>query len=163
MKTRGSASSARTADVGPLFLRAGIGTVFAWHGWQKFDGGVSEFAGFLASLDVPAAEVVAWLQVAAEGIGGLLLVAGLFTRFVTLPLIAAMIGAIWLVKADVGFVVPGAAGAELETVLLAGLVGLLFLGPGRLSLDSLLGMENGVELHDPALAPRTLRPPHGAR
>jgi putative oxidoreductase len=145
MKAPGPSSLGRVADLGPLFLRVGAGTVFAWHGWQKFDAGVSGYAGFLDSLHVPAPEVVAWLQVGAEGIGGLLLIAGLFTRFAVLPLIAVMVGAIWLVKADVGFIVADAAGAELETVLLAGLLGLLFMGPGRLSLDAILGMETSAQ------------------
>lgn len=113
----------------------------AWHGWQKLDGGVGNFAGVLESLDVPAPELVAWLQTIAEGIGGLLLIAGLFTRLVTLPLIGILIGALLLVKVDVGFIVPDAAGAELDVALLAGLFGLLFIGPGRVSLDAMLGLE----------------------
>jgi len=48
------------------------------------------------------------------------------------------------VKVDVGFVVGDATGAELETGLLAGLLGLLFIGPGRLSIDGALGMETAV-------------------
>jgi putative oxidoreductase len=142
MKSLGSTALGRFDYLGPLFLRIGVGVVFAWHGWIKFhDLGVGNFAKFLGSLNVPAPEVVAWLQVTAEGVGGLLLIVGLFTRFVTLPLIAVMIGAILMVKADVGFIVQGAAGAELDTALLAGLLGLLFIGPGRLSLDSMLGLE----------------------
>lgn len=144
MRPLGSSPLGRAADLGPLCLRVGVGVVMAWHGWQKFDGGVSNFAGFLESLNVPAHEVVAWLQVFAEGIGGLLLIAGLLTRLVTLPLIAVLIGAIWLVKVDVGFIVPNAAGAELDTALLAGLFGLLFIGPGRLSLDAMLGLETSA-------------------
>lgn len=144
MKALGDSSVGRTADLGPLFMRVGIGVVFAWHGWQKLDGGVDNFAGFLDSLGVPLPTLVAWLQVAAEGIGGLLLIAGLLTRLATIPLIAIMIGAIWLVKADVGFIVADAAGAELETVLLAGLLGLLFIGPGRISLDAVAGMETSA-------------------
>jgi putative oxidoreductase len=142
MKSLGSTALGRFDYLGPLFLRVGVGVVFAWHGWQKFNNlGVANFAKFLGSLNVPAPEVVAWLQVAAEGIGGLLLVVGLLTRFVTLPLIAVMIGAILMVKADVGFIVTPVAGAELEVALLAGLLGLLFIGPGRLSLDWMFGLE----------------------
>jgi putative oxidoreductase len=135
------ASIGRAADLGPLLIRLGVGTVFAVHGWQKLDADVSNFAGYLESLDVPLPEVVAWLQTLAEGVGGILLVLGLFTRLVTLPLIATMVGAILLVKDDVGFVEPDAMGAELDVALLAGLLGLLFLGPGRYSLDAIMGME----------------------
>jgi len=145
MKPVGSSSFGRAADFGPLFLRLGLGTVFAWHGWQKLDGGVDAYAGFLGSLDIPAPELMAWLQIAAEGIGGLLLIAGLFTRFVTLPLIVVMVGAIWLVKAEVGFIVADIAGFELEVTILSGLLGLLFMGPGRISLDGILGMEASAQ------------------
>lgn len=47
-------------------------------------------------------DAVAWLVTTAELVGGALLVVGLLTRLVTLPLIATLIGAIILVKADAG-------------------------------------------------------------
>jgi len=144
MKAIGSSMLGRAADLGPLLLRVGVGVVFAVHGWQKFDGGVSNFAPFLQSLNVPAPELVAWLQTIAEGVGGLMLIAGVLTRLVTVPLIVTMVGAIALVKVDVGFTVADAAGAELDVALLAGLLGLLFIGPGRLSVDGLLGMETAT-------------------
>ena len=145
MKAVGASALGHLADLGPLCMRVGIGAVFAVHGWQKLnDIGVSNFAKFLDSLGVPAPETVAWIQTFVEGIGGLLLIAGLFTRLVTIPLIGILIGAIWLVKVDVGFVVGTGNGAELETGLIAGLLGLLFIGPGRLSIDGALGMETAV-------------------
>ena len=138
-----SSSIGRAADFGPLLMRFGLGAAFAYHGWLKLDGGVSNFAGFLDSLGVPLADVVAPLQIIAEGIGGLMLIAGLLTRLVTLPLMGIMLGAILLVKADFGFIVAesGAPGFSYETVLLAGLLGLLFVGPGRYSLDAVIGIE----------------------
>ncbi len=154
MKAIGTSSAGRLADLGPLLLRVGVGVVFAVHGWQKYNGGVANFATMLSDLGVPAPEVTAWLMTIAEGIGGLLLIVGLLTRLVTLPLIAVMIGAIALVKTDVGFIVMDAAGAELDTALLAGLLGLLFIGPGRVSIDGVLGMETTV-------APRGRRPADG--
>jgi uncharacterized membrane protein YphA (DoxX/SURF4 family) len=150
MKALGSSPLGRTADLGPLFIRLGVGLIFAWHGWVKLDNGVSNLAGLLASLNVPYPEVVAWLQVIAEGVGGLLLIVGLLTRLVTLPLIAIMVGAIMLVKAELGFIGVDIPGYEYDIALIAGLLGLLFIGPGRLSLDGALGLETGVA----PLAPR---------
>jgi putative oxidoreductase len=147
MKAVGASALGHLADLGPLCIRVGVGAAFAVHGWLKFDNGPENFALFLDSLNVPAPETVAWLQTIAEGIGGLMLIAGLMTRLVTIPLIAIMIGAITLVKIDLpgwGFVVDGATGSELETALLAGLLGLLFIGPGRISLDGAFGMETAV-------------------
>jgi putative oxidoreductase len=150
MKSVGASALGHLADLGPLCMRVGVGAVFAVHGWQKYDQiGVSNFASFLDSFDIPAPETVAWLMTIAEGIGGLMLIVGLLTRLVTLPLIAIMIGAITIVKVDlpgVGFVVDASVGIgwELETALLAGLLGLLFVGPGRISLDGAFGMETAV-------------------
>lgn len=80
----------------------------------------------------------------AEGIGGIVLIVGLLTRLATLPLIAIMIGAIVLVKVEVGFIVMDAPGAELDIALLTGLLGLFFIGPGRLSVDGVIGIETAV-------------------
>jgi len=63
-------------------------------------------------------------------------VAGLLTRLSTLPLIATLIGAICLVKADAGM-----PDAGIDIALLAGLIVLLLQGPGRFSVDRLLGIE----------------------
>lgn len=129
----------------PLALRLGLGVVFVDHGYSKLTGGPSEgFGGMLTGLGVGAPALVAWLVTIAELVGGLMLLAGLVTRLVTLPLIATMIGAIVLVKAELGIIAPSASpmpGAELDIALLAGLVALLLMGPGRLSLDRVLGVE----------------------
>lgn len=138
----------------PLALRLGLGVVFVVHGYSKFTGGPAEgFGGLLTGLGVAAPEVVAWLVTIAEFVGGLMLLAGLLTRLVTLPLIATMAGAIILVKADLGIIAPSGApmpGAELDIALVAGLVALLFMGPGRLSLDHILGVEAVAPDPEPA-------------
>ena len=132
----------------PLALRLGLGVVFVAYGYSKLTGGPAEgFGGMLTGLGVGAPELVAWLVTIAELVGGLMLLAGLATRLVALPLIATMIGAIVLVKADLGIIAPSGApmpGAALDIALLAGLVALLFMGPGRLSLDHVLGIEAGT-------------------
>lgn len=148
----------RLHELAPLALRLGVGLVFLLHGWQKLSGGRSGFAGMLTGLGVGAPEVLAWLVTIAELVGGALLLIGLLTRLATLPLIATMIGAIVLVKADLGVIAPPdaqMAGAELDIALLVGLVALLLLGPGRISVDHAVGIERDpVDRRDPAMTSR---------
>ena len=135
----------RFTDLAPLALRLGVGLVFTVHGWQKLSGGPSGFAGMLTGLGVGAPDALAWLVTAAELVGGILLLIGLLTRLATVPLIATMVGAIALVKADLGVIAAAGApmpGAELDIALLAGLVALLLLGPGRFSVDHVVGVES---------------------
>ena len=40
MKSHNSSSLVPAGDLGPLFMRIGVGVVFAWHGWLKFDDNV---------------------------------------------------------------------------------------------------------------------------
>ena len=148
----------RLHELAPLALRLGVGLVFFVHGWQKLTGGPSGFAGMLTGLGVGAPGVLAWLVTIAELVGGALLLIGLLTRLATLPLIGTMIGAIVLVKADLGIIAPPdapMAGAELDIALLAGLVALLLLGPGRVSVDHVVGVEQDpVDRRDPVVTGR---------
>lgn len=134
----------RHADLAPLVLRLGIGLVFFLHGLQKFTDGSVGFAGMLTGLGAPAPGPTAWLVTLAELVGGALILLGLLTRLSTIPLILTMIGAILMVKADLGIIAPMGApmpGAELDIALLVGLVAILLLGPGRISVDHAVGIE----------------------
>ena len=85
----------RLRFLAPLALRLGLGVVFVDHGLSKLNGGPAEgFGGMLTGLGVAAPEFVAWLVTIAELVGGVMLLAGVATRLVTLPLIATLIGAI---------------------------------------------------------------------
>lgn len=51
--------------------------------------------------------------------------------------------AVLLVKVNMGLIVPpaaGGAGAGLDLALIAGFVAILFMGPGKASLDYVLGL-----------------------
>ncbi len=137
----------------PLVLRLGVGLLFAVHGLSKLTKGPVKFSSMLTGLGVGAPVAVAWLVTIAELVGGLLIVVGLLTRLATLPLIATLVGAILLVKVDVGIIAPAGApmpGAEVDIALLAGLVALLFMGPGRISIDRMAGVE-ASPLESPAV------------
>lgn len=140
----------RLRPLAPLFLRLGVGLVFVVHGWSKLSDGPDMFAGMLTDLGVGVPLVFAWLVTLAELVGGTMLLLGLLTRLATLPLIGTMIGAIALVKVDLGVIAPAGAplpGAELDIALLVGLVALLLLGPGRISVDHALGIEPADREH----------------
>ncbi|MGQ0678798.1 MAG: DoxX family protein [Actinomycetota bacterium] len=128
------------AGYAPTVLRVGVGIVMAYHGLTKFQGGISNVAGFLASLGVPSANLVAPLLAGAELVGGVLLIVGLATRLWALVLALILVGAIFLVKVDMGLIAAQGVGAELDLALLVGAVAILFLGPGKLAADNALGM-----------------------
>ncbi len=136
----------RLTHLAPLALRLALGLVFVVHGWSKLSAGPAGFSGMLTGLSVPAPGLLAWLVTIAELVGGAMILVGLLTRLATLPLIATMIGAIALVKIDLGVIAaPGPMpGAEVDIALLGGLVALLLLGPGRLSLDHVMGIEDSA-------------------
>ncbi len=73
----------------------------------------------------------------AEIVLGLALIAGFATRIAALLLAGIIVGAVIWVKNDTIL-----GGAEQELAYLAGLIGLVFLGPGRLSADEVMGNDN---------------------
>ncbi len=128
-------------DVAPFVLRGPMGVIFAYHGWQKFDNGLTGFSGFVDSLGVPLADIVGPAVALLELVGGCMLVVGLLTRIVALLFVIEMIGTTWLVKLDVGLIGQQGAGAEIDVALWAGMIALVLLGPGILALDRLLKIE----------------------
>lgn len=121
-------------------LRVGVGVVMAYHGYSKFQGGTSNVAGFLGSLGVPAPDLVAPLLATAELVGGVMLIVGLATRVWAIIIALVLVGAIFLVKVDLGLIADSGVGAELDVALLAGSVAILLLGPGKLAADNAIGL-----------------------
>lgn len=120
-------------------LRVLIGLTFVLHGLPKF-GNLAGFSGFFASLGGPAplAVLVPILEVG----GGLLLILGLATRWVSLLFIVLMLTTTLLVKANVGFIAPAdqpGVGAELDLLLAVGAFVLFCYGAGKLALDDVVG------------------------
>ena len=142
--------AARLDPAGPLallVLRLGVGVTMAWHGWQKFEGGVSGFAGFVDSVGLPVPTLLAWVVATLELVGGLMIVAGLLTRIPALLITLEMVGTAFYVKASqlsTGFIAPEGVGFELDLVLLVGAFSIFVLGPGPLSLDAAVGIERSL-------------------
>jgi putative oxidoreductase len=149
MSLLGLAPLRRLAPAAPVIARLLVGTVMAVHGWQKLTemtpAGFGE--GMLGMLGVPAPVLFGWIVTLIELVGGLALIVGALTRIAALLNAGVLVGALLLVKVDIGLIAPMGAdmpGAELEFGLLAGLLVVALLGPGRPSVDHAIGMETGT-------------------
>jgi putative oxidoreductase len=149
MSLLGLTSLSRLAPAAPVIARLLVGTVMAVHGWQKLTdmtpAGFGE--GMLGMLGVPAPVLFGWVVTLIELVGGVALILGVLTRVAALLNAAVLVGALLLVKIDIGLIAPMGAempGAELEFGLLAGLLAVALLGPGRPSVDHALAIESGA-------------------
>lgn len=145
----------------PLVLRVVLGGLFLWHGIDKFDTGITMIKGMFTTWGVPAPGLTAPLTAVIEIVAGIMLIVGLATRAASMLLGLVLVGAIVYVKADLGIIssqpMPG---AELDLAMIAGLIALLFQGPGRLSLDERFGLE---ATEQPVPSPAPAREPAIAR
>ena len=119
-------------------MRVLVGITFLLMGLPKL-GNPGGFTGFLTNLGIPLPGFFAVIVIALEVGGGLLLIAGLATRWVSLLYIIEMIVTTLLVKLPrVGFIAPQGqpgVGAELDLLLLACALVLLTHGSGALSVE----------------------------
>jgi putative oxidoreductase len=133
-------------DLAGLAIRAVFGPTLAYHGWQKLDRGAGQFADFVGTIEVfgmSMPEATGYVVLWAELAGGLLITLGLLTRLVALMWAVQFLMIPFVVKSEVGLIGTDRTGFEIDLfIAVAGLV-LLFLGPGRPSLDHLLGLEAG--------------------
>lgn len=83
----------RTAPYAATVLRVTLGVALVAHGLllKVFTFGIAGTAGYFQSLGYPAA--LAYIVIAAEVLGGIALILGVWTRAVCLLLIPIMIGA----------------------------------------------------------------------
>lgn len=125
-------------EQGLLILRIGIGTMFICHGVPKLLGGLEtwiKLGGALSAVGVNFAPAfMGFMAAIAESGGGLLLILGLLTRPTCFLLLGTMTVATTMhLKQGDPFMVYSHA---LEAAIL--FFALLFIGPGKLSLDEKL-------------------------
>ena len=112
----------------PVFLRVVIGVVFAYSGWMKFQD-MAGTIGFFGQAGIPAATFFAYLVAIIELVGGIALIAGLWTRVA-----AKLTGIVMLVATLLSFKM-GFQAATLPLVMLAACFTVFTLGGGRYSMD----------------------------
>lgn len=132
-------------NTGLLILRLAVGLTLVGHGTQKLFGwfggyGLKGTGGFLEQLGFRPGARAALLAGLTEAVGGGLLALGLFTPLAATLLIAVMLVAIVTVHLQKGFFVTN-GGYEYPLILAIAALSLAITGPGRISLDAILGIE----------------------
>ncbi|MGA8428522.1 MAG: DoxX family protein [Candidatus Sulfotelmatobacter sp.] len=117
-----------------LFLRLALGAVMVVHGSHKVFGGLHNHAHFVASLGFPA--WTGYLSSFTEFFGGILVLAGLFTRGAAFAICINMIVAIWKVHWHNGLT--GDHGFEFPLSLAVIAFALIFFGAGPIAIDHIL-------------------------
>ena len=123
----------QSLDFGLLILRVGFAAIMLTHGWSKLgvvlSGAEVQFAdpiglGMVTSF---------YLAIFAEFFCAILVILGLFTRLALIPLIITMAVVVFVVHSADPF-----AKQEAGLMFLIAFVFLLFSGPGRFSVDSII-------------------------
>ena len=135
-------------DVSSLLLRLAAGAIFIPHGYSKVfgAGGPASFASDLPSYHIPV--FLCYVGAYAEFFGAILLIAGILTRIDAFLLAGMMFVAVVVIQLPDALRDPDAHGMaavlhsiELPLAMFVMTAVVVIVGPGRFSLDSLLGIE----------------------
>lgn len=119
-------------DAAHLGVRLSVGVIFIAHSLGKFEPGFGQFLpkmGLPPEMQIPIA--------LAELVPGILFVVGALTRMSGAVLAAVMVGAIFVVKGASSLT--GDGGVEFDLILLAAILVVIVIGPGRLSISHVVG------------------------
>ena len=122
------------SDYGTALLRISLGIIFIAHSLylKLVVFTLPGTAGFFESIGLPA--VLAYITFAAEAIGGIALLVGLYTRWAALALIPIALGATWA-HSEAGWVFSNAGGGwEYPLFLTITCAVIALQGNGRLAL-----------------------------
>lgn len=134
MKKFFSTSYSDTAfNIGMLLLRLAAGAMIIPHGYAKLKG-FSKMSGQFADPFHIGSTLSLSLTIFAEFFCGMLIVLGLFTRLASIPLIIAM--AVALFYAHHGDIF---GKGEMAALFLSIFLTILLVGPGRASVDGMMG------------------------
>ena len=117
-------------------MRIVVGWVFLWTGWQKLHILPRMIENFRA-WGIPAPEILTPFVSGIEFVGGLLLLLGLLTRFISVPMMIVMLVAIVSAKwGDVDSLQTLLGFEEVSYFVMFAWLGIA--GPGPVSLDHLV-------------------------
>ena len=132
-------------DLGFLIARIVLGVLMAGHGAQKLFGwfggyGLAGTAGFFEGLGFKPGRLFATAAAVGEVVSGLLIAFGLFGPVGPAILVSIMIVA--AVSVHWHGVFAASNGVEVPLLYATGALALALTGPGRFSLDALLGISS---------------------
>jgi uncharacterized membrane protein YphA (DoxX/SURF4 family) len=139
-------TSTRTSSA-VILIRLYVGLIFAGEGVLKFVRPGALGPGRFIKAGIPGGTLLAYFDGVFEIGCGVLILAGLFTRLATLPMIVDMLGALGITKVPLLWghapLYPKEGGfwdffheGRLEVAMLCGSVFLLIVGAGAYSFDS---------------------------
>ena len=120
-------------NFGMLVLRVVLGLLLASHGYMKlvkFGELKNKFGNFMHMGSTLSLSMITF----AELVCGILLILGLFTRFAVMPIIIGMSVVVFMASHGHIF-----SSGERGTMYLAATITVLFCGPGRISVDGMIG------------------------
>ena len=135
-----------SVDWAMVVLRGVAGVVMLAHG-IKHARGRAKTANWFGSIGFRMPEVQ-WFASTATEIGvGVLLIVGLGMSFAAAGLVAVMVVAFWTVHRSAGFWVTARPDEGWEYVLVLASVGLAIAiaGPGAISIDAAMGIEDSLD------------------
>jgi putative oxidoreductase len=120
-----------------LMMRLSLGAIMTAHGYHKVFGGLHNFAHMVGGMGLPA--WLGYLAAFTEFLGGLLILAGFFTRLAAFALCIDLVVAIWKVHLHNGLLgAPDRPGFEFPLAVVALAFALIFFGAGPIAFDHVL-------------------------
>jgi putative oxidoreductase len=120
-----------------LIMRLVLGAIMVAHGYHKVFGGLHQHAHMVASLGLPA--WLGYVSAFTEFFGGLMILAGFFTRPAAFAVCINLFVAIWKVHLHNGLVgSPDRPGFDFPLAVFALAFALVFFGGGPIALDHVL-------------------------
>ncbi|MEN9558453.1 MAG: hypothetical protein RL141_822 [Candidatus Parcubacteria bacterium] len=111
-------------------LRLVAAVVLVLHGYPKLFGGIDGFSGMLQMMNFPLPMLMAYIVALLEFVGGLMLLAGLFTRYVAALVAVQFVVILIFVKK---FAFPQ---SDTDLLILGIAIALACMGAGAWSADA---------------------------
>jgi len=125
--------SAGVFNFAMFVLRVAMGVLMLSHGYDKLVHYAQYQSKFINFMGIGSTMSLS-LVIFAEFFCALFLIVGLFSRLVTIPLVIGVFVALWKAHNFDFF-----GGGEKAALFLAGFITILLLGPGKASVDGLVG------------------------